>query len=454
VIKEILEKQQLGQATVKGWLKTRRDSKAGISFLQINDGSCLGNLQVVANNELNNYANILTMTSGCAIEATGELVRSQGSGQAVELQASSVKLIGEIDDPETYPIQPKRHTMEFLRLHPHLRIRTNTFGAIARVRHHLANAIHNFFNDNGYFWVNTPIITTNDCEGAGELFRVSIFDALQANKNKTYADDFFGGPTYLTVSGQLNVETYCCALSKVYTFGPTFRAENSNTSRHLAEFWMIEPELAFGTLKDVILLAQNMLKHVIKHVLSVCSEDMAFFEQHISPGIIARLQATANAVFQQITYTHAIDLLKESKQNFEFPVAWGLDLQSEHERYLAEVLFQGPVIITDYPKEIKSFYMRLNDDHKTVAAMDIIVPGIGEIIGGSAREERYDILQAKMQEMNLGAEYQWYLDLRKYGTVPHGGFGLGFERLLGYITGVANIRDLIPFPRTVNNALF
>ena len=452
MIKEILDKQVLGHATVRGWLKTRRDSKAGVSFLQINDGSCLRNLQVVATSTLENYPTILTMTSGCAIEATGELVSSQGAGQAVELQASNIKLVGDISDPETYPIQPKRHTMEFLRLHPHLRIRTNTFGAVARVRHHLANAIHNFFSDQGYFWVNTPIITTNDCEGAGELFRVSIFDALKANKN--YAEDFFGLPTYLTVSGQLNVETYCCALSKVYTFGPTFRAENSNTSRHLAEFWMIEPELAFATLKDVISLAQNMLKHVIRHILSVCSEDMAFFDQHISPGVVARLESTANSIFAQITYTKAIELLKESKQKFEFPVEWGLDLQSEHERYLAETLFKSPVVITDYPKDIKSFYMRLNDDHNTVSAMDIIVPGIGEIIGGSAREERYDILKSRMHAMNLGEEYQWYLDLRKYGTVPHGGFGLGFERLLGYITGVANVRDLIPFPRTVNNALF
>jgi len=450
VIKHILDSGQLGPATVHGWVRTRRDSKAGLSFIQLNDGSCMRSLQVVANNNLNNYAQILTLSSGAAIKVSGEIVASAGKNQSVELVAHSLEIIGPVEDAVNYPIQPKRHTMEFLRGYPHLRIRTNTFAAIARVRHGVSKFIHDFFHENDFLWVHTPIITANDCEGAGELFRVSTLEAGQSN----FAEDFFGKQTYLTVSGQLNVESYCCAMSKVYTFGPTFRAENSNTSRHLSEFWMVEPEIAFATLDDVAQLAIAMLQYIIKRALAECREDLEFFDKYVASGLLERLTKVASCDVVKISYTKAIELLQQANKKFEFPVKWGLDLQSEHERYLTEELYGQPVIISDYPREIKSFYMRLNDDQKTVAALDVLVPGIGEIIGGSTREERFDVLQQRLIEMDLVEDFRWYLDLRRYGSVPHGGFGLGLERLLGYITGVANVRDLIPFPRTPNNALY
>lgn len=451
-IKQVLDQKKLGAITVAGWVKTRRDSKAGLSFIQLSDGSCLRNLQVVANNNLANYTDeILNLTSGCAIIAHGDIVESQGKDQDVEMQATKIEVTGFIADPQSYPIQPKRHTLEFLREVLHLRPRTNTISAVARVRSKVSNIINNFLNAEGFFWIHTPIITGNDCEGAGELFRVSILDQLQINKS--YAEDFFGRETFLTVSGQLNVETFCTALSKVYSFGPTFRAENSNTSRHLAEFWMIEPEIAFADLDDIALFCEKMLKHVFSQILEQSAEDMRFFNEYIDQGCIQRLTDVINSKFDRVSYTEAIKLLENSGEKFEFPVKWGLDLQSEHERFLTEKIFKKPVILTDYPKDIKGFYMRVNDDGKTVAALDVLVPGIGEIIGGSQREERYDVLQQRIIDMKMDpAAYSWYLDLRKYGTVPHGGFGLGLERLLGYITGVNNVRDLIPYPRTPGNA--
>ncbi len=451
-IKKILSEQKIQQTVrVGGWVKTKRDSKAGVSFIQLNDGSCFENLQLVFENDL--ITQIADVTSGASLLVEGLVVQSGGANQTVEIQVKNILYIGLVDSPLTYPIQPKKHTMEFLRLHPHLRVRTNTFGAVARMRHFVAKYINDFFSKEEFLLVHTPVITTSDCEGAGELFHVSTLDML--SKHQNYAEDFFGRETFLTVSGQLNVETYCCALSKVYTFGPTFRAENSNTSRHLAEFWMIEPELAFTDLNGVIDLADNLLRYVISNVLEHNLSDLQFFDQMVQPGVIARLEKYLSSGLITITYTEAIEHLLEAKKkiNFEYPVAWGLDLQSEHERYICEQLFNAPVAITNYPKEIKSFYMRLNADGKTVAAMDIVVPGIGEIVGGSVREERFEILAEKMRDANLGSDYDWYLDIRRYGTVPHGGFGLGFERLLGYITGMANVRDLIPFPRTPGNAL-
>lgn len=451
-IKQVLDQKLLGKITVAGWVKTRRDSKAGLSFLQLSDGSCMRNLQIVANNDLANYEQeILNLTSGCAVIAHGEIVSSQGKNQDVEMQATNIEVVGWVDDPATYPIQPKRHTLEFLREVLHLRPRTNTISAVARVRSKVSNIIMNYLDKQGFSWIHTPIITGNDCEGAGDLFRVSILDQLQINKD--YQEDFFSRETFLTVSGQLNVETYCMALSKVYSFGPTFRAENSNTSRHLAEFWMIEPEIAFADLDDIAAFCEKMLKHVFTEVLEQCAEDMNFFNSYIDKGCIERLTSVINSNFERITYTKAIEILEQSGQKFEFPVKWGLDLQSEHERYITEQVFNKPVIITDYPKDIKGFYMRMNEDGKTVAALDVLVPGIGEIIGGSQREERFDVLKQRIVDMGMEPElYSWYLDLRKYGTVPHGGFGLGLERVLGYITGVANVRDLIPYPRTPGNA--
>lgn len=451
-IKTVLEQKSLGKVIVAGWVKTRRDSKAGLSFVQLNDGSCMRNLQIVVNDTLSNYqTDILSLTSGCSIIATGEIAASQGKDQDVEMQATSIEVIGLVADPLNYPIQPKRHTLEFLREVLHLRPRTNTIAAMMRVRHAVSNIIHNYMDSKGFFWIHTPIITGSDCEGAGELFRVSTLDQLKTHAN--YKEDFFGKETFLTVSGQLNVEAYCMALSRVYTFGPTFRAENSNTSRHLAEFWMIEPEIAFADLDDIAAFCENLLKHVFKEVLEKCAEDMEFFNTFIDKDCIARLTKVINSNFERMTYTEAVRLLEESKQQFSYPVKWGLDLQSEHERYLSEQLCKKPVIVTDYPKDIKSFYMRLNSDNKTVAALDILVPGIGEIIGGSQREERFDMITKRLQEMHIDPEvYSWYLDLRKYGTVPHGGFGLGLERLLSYITGLNNVRDVIPFPRTPQNA--
>jgi asparaginyl-tRNA synthetase len=417
-------------------------------------------VQVVAPNALENYSSeVLKLTAGCAVEATGLIVPSPAKGQPFEMQASAVKVLGWVDDPDTYPIQPKPHSLEFLREVAHLRPRTNVIGAATRVRHTLALAIHRFFDERGFVWVNTPIITASDAEGAGELFRVSTLDLMNLphtpDGRVDYAQDFFARETFLTVSGQLNVETYCMALSKVYTFGPTFRAENSNTSRHLAEFWMIEPEIAFADLADDATLAEALLKHIFRTVLEERPDDMAFFEERIEKGVIAKLQGIVDTEFVRMEYGEAIRILGTAKEKFEFPVQWGMDLQSEHERYLAEKHVRKPVVLMNYPKQIKAFYMRLNDDDKTVAAMDVLAPGIGEIVGGSQREERLEILDRRMEEIGLDKNiYGWYRDLRRYGTVPHAGFGLGFERTIAYATGLSNVRDVIPFPRTPGNARY
>lgn len=446
--------------TVHGWIRTRRDSKAGISFLALHDGSCFDAIQAIVPNELDNYeSDILKLTTGCSVKVTGILVESPGQGQAFEIQATAVEVLGFVEDPDTYPMAAKRHSMEFLREHAHLRARTNIGGAVTRVRNCLAQAIHRFLHSKGYFWISTPLITGSDCEGAGEMFRVSTLDMENLPRNDAgkvdYNQDFFGKETFLTVSGQLNVETYCNALSKVYTFGPTFRAENSHTSRHLAEFWMIEPEIAFANLSDAADLAEEMLKYVLSAVLEERPDDMAFFQQRVDKTVIDRLNSVINTDFVRLDYTDAITILENCGKTFENPVSWGVDLNSEHERFLAEEHFNGPVVLQNYPKDIKSFYMRLNDDGKTVAAMDILAPGIGEIIGGSQREERLDVLDSRLEEMGLDiADYGWYRDLRRYGTVPHSGFGLGFERLVAYATGMQNVRDVIPFPRTPNNAAF
>jgi len=446
--------------TLKGWVRTRRDSKAGISFVHLSDGSCFHPVQVVAPATLPNYADeVLHLTAGCALEATGTIVPSPAKGQPFEMQASEIKVLGWVEDPDTYPIQPKPHTLEYLREVAHLRPRTNVIGATTRVRHSVAQAIHRFFHERGFVWVNTPIITSSDAEGAGELFRVSTLDLMNLPRTPEgkvdYAQDFFGREAFLTVSGQLNVESYCLALSKVYTFGPTFRAENSNTSRHLAEFWMVEPEIAFADLSDNATLAEALLKYVFAAVLAERTDDMAFFEERIEKGVIAKLQGIVDKAFVRMDYTEAISVLEKAKQKFEFPVRWGMDLQSEHERYLAEKHVGGPLVLMNYPKEIKAFYMRLNDDGRTVAAMDVLAPGIGEIVGGSQREERLAVLDARMDEAKLDKHhYGWYRDLRRYGSVPHAGFGLGFERTVSYITGLANVRDVIPFPRTPGNARY
>jgi asparaginyl-tRNA synthetase len=445
---------------VRGWVRTRRDSRAGISFVNVSDGSSFHPVQVVAPSALPNYANeVLRLTAGCAVEASGTIVPSPAKGQPWEMQASEIKVVGWVEEPDAYPIQPKPHTLEFLREVAHLRPRTNVIGAATRVRHTVAKAIHRFFDDRGFFWIATPIITASDAEGAGSLFRVSTLDLANLpraqNGKVDFAQDFFGRETYLTVSGQLNVEAYCLALSKVYTFGPTFRAENSNTSRHLAEFWMVEPEIAFAGLAEDADLAEALLKHIFKAVLAERQDDMAFFEERIEKGVIAKLQGIVDAEFARMDYTEAIQVLERSKEKFEFPVKWGIDLQSEHERYLTERHAKKPVIVMNYPKGIKAFYMRLNDDGRTVAAMDVLAPGIGEIIGGSQREERLEVLDARMAEAGLDRErYGWYRDLRRYGSVPHAGFGLGFERTVAYVTGLSNVRDAIPFPRTPGNAKY
>jgi asparaginyl-tRNA synthetase len=446
--------------TLKGWVRTRRDSKAGISFLHVSDGSCFHPVQVVAPSTLPNYTDeVLHLTAGCAVEATGIVVPSPAKGQPFEMQASAVRVVGWVEDPDSYPIQPKPHSFEFLREVAHLRPRTNVIGAVTRVRHTIAQSIHRFFHDNGFVWVNTPIITASDAEGAGALFRVSTLDL--ANLPRTpqgaidFGQDFFGRETFLTVSGQLNVEAYCLALSKVYTFGPTFRAENSNTSRHLAEFWMIEPEIAFAGLAEDATLAEALLKHIFATVLTERADDLAFFEERIEKGVIAKLQGIVDSQFVRMDYTEAIGILEKAREKFEFPVQWGMDLQSEHERYISEKHVAKPVVLMNYPKEIKAFYMRVNDDGKTVAAMDVLAPGIGEIIGGSQREERLEVLDARMTEAGLDKEhYGWYRDLRRYGTVPHAGFGLGFERTVAYVTGLSNVRDAIPFPRTPGRARY
>ncbi len=448
------------KVSVQGWIRTRRDSKAGISFLAVYDGSCFDPIQAVVPNTLTNYKDeVLHLTTGCSVEITGVVVASVGQGQAFELQATEVKVVGWVEDADTYPMAKTRHSIEFLREVAHLRPRTNVIGAVARVRNCLSQAIHRFYHENGFFWVSSPLITSSDCEGAGEMFRVSTLDLENLPKTEKgeidYNEDFFGKETFLTVSGQLNAEAYACALSKVYTFGPTFRAENSNTSRHLAEFWMVEPEVAFADLDTVAQLAEDMLKYVFKAVLAERRDDLEFFAARIDKDAITRLEQFVKTDFARIDYTDAIEVLKNCDKAFENAVEWGIDLASEHERYLAEEHFKAPVIVKNYPKDIKAFYMRLNDDGKTVAAMDVLAPGIGEIIGGSQREERLAVLDARMREMDIEPEHMnWYRDLRRYGTVPHAGFGLGFERLVSYVTGMGNVRDVIPFPRTPRSANF
>ncbi len=489
------------QLTIKGWVRTNRDSKAegGICFLGVSDGTCFDPIQAVikatGDGAAANFAEVQKLTTSCAVEVDGTLVASQGKGQAVEIAATAVRIIGLVENPDTYPVSNKRHTFEYLREVAHLRVRTNTFGAVARVRHTLSVAVHEFFDQRGFFYVHTPIVTASDCEGAGQMFRVSTLDFVNLPRvggdgkgsgesavgsggkplSSTahsplptapvdFSQDFFGKEAHLTVSGQLNVETYACALSRVYTFGPTFRAENSNTARHLAEFWMIEPEIAFCDLQGDSELAEALIKHVINAVLTKRPDDMKFFDERIEPGLIARLKHVAETPFRRLPYTEAIKILEEAikgGKKFEYPVKWGTDLQSEHERFLTEEHFKQPVILMNYPKGIKAFYMRVNPPGTdgapgdTVAAMDVLVPKIGEIIGGSQREERLDVLDARIAEMKLPAkEYWWYRDLRRYGTVPHAGFGLGFERAMMFLTGMQNIRDVIPFPRAPKQAEF
>lgn len=446
------------EVNVKGWIRTIRQQKT-FTFVEVNDGSTLSNFQVIILSSLPDYENILEkISTGASISVTGQIVESVGSGQKMEMQAHHVEVIGTCD-PETYPLQKKRHSFEFLRSIAHLRPRTNTLGAVTRVRNALAFATHLFFQERGFLYIHTPIITASDCEGAGEMFRITTLDLKDVPKTETkeidFSQDFFSRPAFLTVSGQLNGEIYACALSDIYTFGPTFRAENSNTSRHLAEFWMIEPEMAFADLKDNMDCAENYLKFIFHYVLEHCKEDLEFFNKFVAPGTLERLQHVVDTPFERISYTEAISILEKSGKTFEFPVKWGLDLQSEHERYLAEEHFKKPVILTDYPKDIKAFYMRMNEDGKTVAAMDVLVPSIGEIIGGSQREERLDLLTKRLEDCGLNPEdYWWYLELRKYGSVPHAGFGAGFERLIQFVTGMENIRDVIPFPRYPGKAEF
>ncbi|MFM2027436.1 MAG: asparaginyl-tRNA synthetase [Cyanobacteriota bacterium] len=450
-IKEIFQTGQPDQSvTVQGWVRTKRELKE-FTFLEVNDGSSLANLQVILEPTLPDYENVLkTISTGTAIAVSGNLVPSPGKGQNIELKAAEITLYG--DCPPDYPLQKKRHSFEFLRTIAHLRARTNTLGAVMRVRNACATAIHTFFQEKGFIWVHTPIITANDCEGAGELFTVT---SLDLKKTANFAEDFFGKRAYLTVSGQLQAEVMAMALSNVYTFGPTFRAENSNTSRHLAEFWMVEPEMAFCDLEGDQDLAEAFLKYIFKFVLENCPEDLQFFNERIDKTVLSTAENIVNSEFGRITYSEAIELLEKADRQFEFPVEWGVDLQSEHERYLAEELFKKPVIVTNYPKTIKAFYMRLDDNNKTVSAMDILAPKIGEIIGGSQREERLDVLIQRMQEQGMNPDdLWWYLDLRRYGSVPHAGFGLGFERLVQFMTGMTNIRDVIPFPRTPLSADF
>jgi asparaginyl-tRNA synthetase len=452
--------ESVGQkALIQGWVRTRRDSKGGFSFIELNDGSCQGNLQIVAPSTLPNYeAEVKHLTAGCSVGIVGNVVASPKPGQPTEVQAESVQVYGWAD-PETYKLQKKGHSMEFLRTIAHLRPRTNTFGAMARIRNCVSRSVHEFFQERDFVYLHAPIITASDCEGAGHLFHVSALDHNRPPRNDKnevdFSQDFFGRPTYLTVSGQLEAETYACGLTRVYTFGPTFRAENSNTSRHLAEFWMIEPEMAFYNLEDNMELAEAFLKRLVHDLLARCEEDVAFLEQRIDKGIRARLESVRTGTFLRVPYTEAVDILQKSGQTFEYPVSWGSDLQSEHERFLTEQHFKSPVILYDYPRTIKPFYMRLNDDGNTVGAMDVLVPGVGEIIGGSQREERLDVLEERLRDQHIEpANYWWYLDLRRYGTVPHSGFGLGLERALLFLTGMENIRDVIPFPRAPGNAEF
>jgi asparaginyl-tRNA synthetase len=458
-IADILASEAIGaRVTVMGWVRTRRDSKGGFSFIEVNDGSCISSLQIIADEKLPNYKDdVLMLQTGCSMKATGLLSASPGKGQKVELQAEQVEVLGWAD-PDIYPLQKKRHSFEFLRTIAHLRPRTNTFGAVARVRNAMSRAIHEFFQDRGFIYLHTPIITGSDCEGAGEMFKVTGFDLDQIptkDGRPDFEKDFFGAPANLTVSGQLEAEIYALAMGDVYTFGPTFRAENSNTSRHLAEFWMVEPEMAFCDLEGDVALAVDFLKHIFAHVLENCKEDMAFFNRFIDKTVIETLEDLVSQEFESLTYTEGVDILSKAKEKFEFPVSWGMDLQSEHERHLCEKVFRKPVVLVDYPKEIKAFYMKVNEDGKTVRAMDVLVPKIGEIIGGSQREDDYDTLVERIKEAGLNPDdYWWYLELRKFGSAPHAGFGLGFERLIQFVTGMTNIRDVIPFPRTPGNVSF
>lgn len=458
-IAEILSSGEIGaRFTIMGWVRTKRDSKGGFSFIEVNDGSCMSSLQMIADGKLPNYKDeVLALQTGCSVKVTGLLAASPGKGQRVELQADEVNVVGWAD-PAVYPLQKKRHSFEFLRTIAHLRPRTNTFGAVARVRNAMSYAIHTFFQERGFIYIHTPIITGSDCEGAGEMFRVTKFNLDQIPQKDGHADftqDFFGGPASLTVSGQLEAEIYAHAMGDVYTFGPTFRAEDSNTSRHLAEFWMVEPEMAFCDLQCNAELAVQLLKYIFAYVLENCEEDMKFFNRFIDSTVVDTLEKLVSQDFEYLTYTEGIEILLKANEKFEFPVNWGCDLQSEHERYLCEKVFHKPLILVDYPKEIKAFYMKLNEDGKTVRAMDVLVPKIGEIIGGSQREDDHDTLVERIKEMNLNPDdYWWYLELRKFGSTPHSGFGLGFERLIQFVTGLANIRDVIPFPRTPGNVSF
>ena len=458
-IAEILAAEDIGaRVTVMGWVRTRRDSKGGFSFIEVNDGSCIRGLQIIADDKLPNYKDdVLSLQTGCSIKATGLLSASPGKGQKVEVKAEEVEVLGWAD-PEIYPLQKKRHSFEYLRTIAHLRPRTNTFGAVARVRNAMSRAIHEFFQGRGFIYLHTPIITGSDCEGAGEMFKVTGFDLDQIPKKDGRTDfekDFFGGPANLTVSGQLEAEIYALAMGDVYTFGPTFRAENSNTSRHLAEFWMVEPEMAFCDLEGDVTLAVDFLKYIFGHVLENCKEDMEFFNRFIDKTVIETLENLVLQDFETLTYTEGVEILLKAKEKFEYPVSWGMDLQSEHERHLCEKVFNKPVVLIDYPKEIKAFYMKVNEDGKTVRAMDVLVPKIGEIIGGSQREDDHDTLVERIKEAGMNPDdYWWYLELRKFGSVPHAGFGLGFERLIQFITGMTNIRDVIPFPRTPGNVSF
>lgn len=456
-IKELLQTEKpIPEVLIKGWVRTRRDAK-DFSFIEINDGTCLKNIQVIAKNDLVNYEDVKKITTGSSVAITGALVASQGGSQAYEIVAREIEIYSLA--PDDYPLQKKKHTDEYLRTIAHLRPRTNKYGAAFRVRSELSFAIHKFFHDRGFRYVHTPLITGSDCEGAGEMFQVTTLDLNNVpklpNGQVDYSKDFFGKPAHLTVSGQLNGEMYATALGDIYTFGPTFRAENSNTPRHAAEFWMIEPEMAFADLNDNMDLAEDMVRYCVKHVMEHCAEDIELFAKYVDATLPETLKNIIEQGFARITYTEAIEIMQKSGRKFEYKPEYGIDLQTEHERYLAEEYFKRPVIVRDYPKEIKAFYMRMNDDGKTVAAMDVLVPRIGELIGGSQREERYDVLVQKIKDLGMNIEdYAWYLDSRKFGSVPHAGFGLGFERMMMLLTGIANIRDVIPFPRTPNSINF
>lgn len=452
----LASEQPVAEVLVKGWVRTRRDAK-DFSFIEINDGSCLKNIQIIANNNLNNYEDVKKITTGSSVAVKGALVESKGGNQKYEVVAEEVEIYSLA--PDDFPLQKKKHTDEYLRTIAHLRPRTNKYGAAFRVRSELSYAIHKFFNERGFRYVHTPLITASDCEGAGEMFQVTTLDINNPPRTKDgkvdYSQDFFGKEARLTVSGQLNGEMFACALGDIYTFGPTFRAENSNTTRHAAEFWMIEPEMAFADIHDDMDLAEDMVKYCIRHVMNTCPDDLELFNKYVEPGLLDKLNNILDNGFARITYAEAIDIMQKSGHKFEYKPEFGIDMQTEHERFLAEEHFKRPVIVRDYPKEIKAFYMRLNDDNRTVAAMDVLVPGIGELIGGSQREERYDVLVNRIRENGMHEDdYSWYLDSRRYGSVPHAGFGLGFERMMMLVTGIGNIRDVIPFPRTPKSVNF